>query len=167
MDTQRFTKKVWQLVTLALLFLIWQQAAGAPAAAAPAATFTVNTNNDLADLSVGDGHCDVSVKAGDQCSLRAAIQESNSLATADVIVFDSLVMLIQPTSALPALNTDDRNPTTIYGAGVVTLDGSSAGVGVNGLVLQSYGHTIQGLVITSFDGCGLRITGNKAKVGVV
>src|SRR5437899_13050639 len=45
-----------------------------------AATFTVNASTDLADSSVGDGHCDTdgNLGDGDQCTLRAAIQETNN-----------------------------------------------------------------------------------------
>src|SRR4030095_1566205 len=44
----------------------------------PAATpFIVNSTADTADTAVGDGHCDTdgNLGNGDQCTLRAAIQE--------------------------------------------------------------------------------------------
>jgi len=49
--------------------------AGAPLPAAT--TFTVNSVADTADTNVGDGHCDTdgNLSNGDQCTLRAAIQE--------------------------------------------------------------------------------------------
>ena len=51
----------------------------APAHAAK--TFTVNSNLDCADLSVGDGvgHgvCDARASGGELCTLRAAIQGTN------------------------------------------------------------------------------------------
>src|SRR2546429_7125793 len=55
-----------------------------------AATFTVNTATDLPDTSIGDGHCDTDGNPGngDQCTLRAAIQEANASASADVINFN-------------------------------------------------------------------------------
>lgn len=49
---------------------------------AGAATFTVNTLVDAVDATPGDGACLTAVA---QCSLRAAIQEANALAGADII----------------------------------------------------------------------------------
>jgi hypothetical protein len=42
-----------------------------------AATYTVNSVSDVGDTNVGDGHCDTdgNLANGDQCTLRAAIQE--------------------------------------------------------------------------------------------
>jgi hypothetical protein len=48
-----------------------------------AATFSVNTFQDAADASPGDGAC---ATAAGSCSLRASIQESNALDGADTIV---------------------------------------------------------------------------------
>lgn len=47
----------------------------------------VNTLGDAGDLSL-DGVCDSDAAAGNQCTLRAAIQEANSAATDDSITFD-------------------------------------------------------------------------------
>src|SRR6267142_554050 len=54
-----------------------------------AATFLVNTLADTADTNIGDGHCDTDANLGngDQCTLRAAIQEANALAGDDTINF--------------------------------------------------------------------------------
>ncbi|WP_119071209.1 calcium-binding protein [Rubrobacter indicoceani] len=49
---------------------------------ARAATFTVNSSADAADASPGDGRC---ATGGNECTLRAAIQEANALAGADTI----------------------------------------------------------------------------------
>jgi len=56
-----------------------------PALPAGAANITVNIPDDLADPDLADGDCDVSDAAGDQCSLRAAVQEANQTPAADVI----------------------------------------------------------------------------------
>ncbi len=46
-----------------------------------AVTFTVNTTNDADDAAPGDGNCDSdAVASGSQCSLRAAMKESNAIA---------------------------------------------------------------------------------------
>lgn len=58
--------------------------------AAPSATFTVNQTADLPDANAMDGRCDTNLAlAGDQCSLRAAIQQSNSSPPTDTIKFVS------------------------------------------------------------------------------
>ena len=41
-------------------------------------TVTVDRTTDVSDLNPGDGVCDVSVNAGDQCNLRGAIEELNA-----------------------------------------------------------------------------------------
>jgi hypothetical protein len=53
-----------------------------------AAVFTVSTSLDLVDTAIGDGLCRSS--EGQMCSLRAAIQESNAIPGADVIVLQNL-----------------------------------------------------------------------------
>jgi CSLREA domain-containing protein len=50
-----------------------------------AATFVVNTSDDLPDLNPGDGVCDAAAAAGQQCSLRAAVQTANALGGAHTI----------------------------------------------------------------------------------
>jgi CSLREA domain-containing protein len=52
------------------------------ASSAKAVTFTVNTTNDTVDATAGNGICADSIG---NCSLRAAITESNALAGADII----------------------------------------------------------------------------------
>ena len=51
-----------------------------------AADFIVNQSTDVVDATLGNGVCDTDELAiGDQCSLRAAVQESNALAGDDTI----------------------------------------------------------------------------------
>ena len=72
-------------------------------------TFTVNQTGDASDSALGDGPnvCDVDLPiGGDQCTLRAAIEESNATAGHDVIAFNipgDGVHTIQPLTALPAI----------------------------------------------------------------
>ncbi|MFM8321422.1 MAG: hypothetical protein ACKOC5_10940, partial [Chloroflexota bacterium] len=57
----------------------------APAPAAPQSTFTVTLMTDLSganDAAPGDGVC---LAVGGGCTLRAAIQEANACAGADII----------------------------------------------------------------------------------
>src|SRR5258705_7172071 len=42
-------------------------------------TFTVNATNDVDDVNPGDGICDSDAATGSQCSLRAAMRESNAV----------------------------------------------------------------------------------------
>jgi CSLREA domain-containing protein len=60
-------------------------------AAKPAhtATFTVNGSGDAPDANMDNGVCDSNAFVpGNQCTLRAAIQEANGTAGADTIDFD-------------------------------------------------------------------------------
>jgi hypothetical protein len=50
--------------------------------AAQAATFTVNSNQDLSDADTGDGVC---AAAGGACTLRAAIEQADDTAGADIV----------------------------------------------------------------------------------
>ncbi|MGH0029938.1 MAG: NosD domain-containing protein [Myxococcota bacterium] len=97
---------------------------GAPATAV---SFSVNSTGDLGDNSIGDGDCwtggwvQIGMFGVFECTLRAAIQETNALVGHDTIGFGSPLtpdvfgtIVIAPTSALPAI--DDP----------LTLDGTSA-----------------------------------------
>ena len=88
---------------------------------AQAASFTVNSLGDSPDASPGNGAC---ADAGGQCTLRAAIQESNATFIADTINC-SLAGTIDLNTALPAINFN----TTIQGpgAGTLTVRRSTAG----------------------------------------
>ncbi|HZQ10362.1 MAG TPA: CSLREA domain-containing protein, partial [Anaerolineae bacterium] len=87
-------------------------AANSVAAAAPL-TFVVNTANDSADATPGNGICD----AQGGCTLRAAIDESNAHPGPDFIQFNipgSGVKTINLKTNLPTLS-DTTGPTTIDG----------------------------------------------------
>jgi CSLREA domain-containing protein len=54
---------------------------------AAAATFVVNSTEDLVDLAPGDGDCNARPTGGPRtCTLRAAVQEANALAGDDVVL---------------------------------------------------------------------------------
>ncbi|HSK72394.1 MAG TPA: BACON domain-containing carbohydrate-binding protein, partial [Pyrinomonadaceae bacterium] len=127
----------------------------------PAATFTVNLTSDEEDFNVGDGICDAnSAVAGNQCTLRAAIQEANATTDPDNINFlipISGLQVIQLAASLPAITS----PVVING---YTQPGSSPNtlaVGNNAVFrirINSNGHnalnvtagnsTIRGLLFT-------------------
>ena len=76
--------QLWALVVLATTVVMLL--AVSPARAST--TFTVNSASDFADVNVGDGICDADFSAGNLCTLRAAINESNATAGEDTIEFD-------------------------------------------------------------------------------
>jgi len=68
------------LLGLVILFLV-----AAPFRSAFAVEFTVNDTSDAADSNPGDSACSISIGASGNCTLRAAIQETNALPGADII----------------------------------------------------------------------------------
>ncbi|WP_420629974.1 hypothetical protein [Candidatus Leptofilum sp.] len=139
-------------------------------------TVTVNRISDFSDLNIGDGICDISVNSGDQCTLRAAIEELNALGpdtTRHRIEFDIAgtgPFTITPGSALPEITVPliidgetqpgascptETDPASLQ----IVLDGSNAGTNADGLILEigSDGSTVRGLVIGNFDDKGINI----------
>jgi hypothetical protein len=129
-------------------------------------TFVVNRTTDEADASTGDNVCDVNTgTAGNQCTLRAAIQETNALANSggpDEIRFNipgdkTKVKTIKPDFELPIIgdninNTLDqavvidgytqpgskkntRATGAINAVPKIQLDGSAAGTDADGLII--------------------------------
>ena len=88
---------------------------------------TVDTLDDATDSSIGDGHCDTNGNLGDgeQCTLRAAIQETNSAAGDDTITFSL------PANSTITLNTGlpDLNSVIIAGPGATLLTVQRSTVG--------------------------------------
>lgn len=147
--------------------------AAALAAPVSAALFVVNSDGDG-----DDGQCDTATG----CTLREAIRAANASPGHDQILFfirplDGRVKTIRPRSPLPPLIDPAGvviNGLTQGGAQVntiatgatnarlmVELDGSQAGVPVNGLVVIDGPTTIQGLVINRFVGAGLLLAGGS------
>lgn len=132
-----------------------------------AATFTVNSAND-----VNDGSCD-----GTHCSLREAILAANANAGPDTIHFDipgcGGVCTISPASNLPflldgettidgysqsgAAMATETTPATL----LVELDGTSV-TNNNGLNITSAGNEVSGLIINNFGLYGIVIYGSAA-----
>ncbi|MDP9410080.1 MAG: hypothetical protein M3P70_06170 [Actinomycetota bacterium] len=96
-----------------------------------AETFRADQLADLQDSEPGDGRCDASSEPGDQCTLRAALQESNALDGRDTVVLIEGTYLL----TLPGLDTngdgfpdaeqraatgdlDIKDETTVRGAGL-------------------------------------------------
>lgn len=94
-------------------------------------TFVVNSTGASADIASQDGACDADGSAaGNQCTLRAAIQEANAATGADTIQFgmlgdgarDSVV-------AYNVVGSAERSGVGIDGAGVAATDGSPTTTG--------------------------------------
>jgi parallel beta-helix repeat protein len=163
-----------RLATAIVAFAIgaWAMPAAAPVHADT--TFVVNRTGDASDLNLANDSCDTSTNAGSQCTLRAAIQEANDTPGTDTINFNisTASKVIRPNSPLPSVT--DRvfingytqpgaaeNTQAIWTNAVlrIVLDGINAGQDASGLVLESAGSVVRGLVIQNWDDSGVRIVG--------
>jgi len=144
-----------------------------------AATFVVNKIGDQSDSNLTNSKCDTSPNTGNQCTLRAAIQEANDTPGSDVINFNitSTSETITPLTPLPTITgTVTINGYSQSGASAntkatgndavlkIVIDGVNAGADANGLMVDGAGSIIRGLVIQRFDGAGLVVTGYKVDV---
>jgi photosystem II stability/assembly factor-like uncharacterized protein len=100
----------------------------------------------------------------DAGSLRQAILDSNATTGANTINFSidgGGVQTISLLSALPAITNpvviDGTSEPGFAGAPLIVLDGTSAGAGVNGLLITAGNCTVQGLVIDNFSGAGIAL----------
>jgi parallel beta-helix repeat protein len=124
-------------------------------------------------------------------SLRWAITRANESSGPNAIMFDipaatdpgcvaaSGVCTIQPTSALPVLNShgtlidgytqSGATPATATtpAALKIELDGTYAGTSACGLTLRSASNTIRGLVINRFGRYGINVYGSKTAANVI
>jgi CSLREA domain-containing protein len=126
------------------------------------ATFVVDSTSDSADVNPGDGACDTDGSApGNQCTLRAAIQQANAATGTDTIHFGMLgagVHTIRLHSQLPTLS-DATGPTTIDG---YTQPGSSpntASLASNAKIMVQ----IKGGGHDQFDGLSITSPGNVVR----
>ncbi len=189
-DNRARTLAFWSLAVL-VAASIGVLVAANPAHAAT--TFAVNSTADTQDANLANTVCDVNASvSGNQCTLRAAIQESNNTSGADTIRFNivagtSSVKTISPASALPTIREAVTiNGYTQSGASAntlatgnnavlkVQLNGTNAGTNADGLAITSSNSIIKGLVINRFKGnkrsagngvliSGTGATGNKVQ----
>ncbi len=138
-------------------------------AVAGSSTFTVNTLTDAADTNVGNGVCDSSAAAGEQCTLRAAIQETNAVAGDDTIILPAgtyplTLSGLDNTAALGDL--DITQNLTIIGSGAYATTVRSDVVDRVFDVRGSLAVTLVGLTVkgghpgTSSDGGGILVSTN-------
>src|ERR1043165_6776506 len=144
----------------------------ARASAAPSALFDtifmVNSTGDGADNSPGDGFCNDGTS---NCTLRAAIMESNAFAGTDSSAFNTGgagVHTISPASALPAITAPviidgytqpGASQNTLTGGDnaviQIELDGTNAGTTASGLVITGGSSTVRGLAVNRFGTGGM------------
>jgi len=168
--TRRFTRLLASAAVLSAVLLIWPT----PVSAA-GLTFTVNRVGDASDLNAGNARCDTAAASGNQCTLRAAIEEANAHAGADVIKFNitSSSKVIRPAQELPTITQKltingysqpgaAPNSLSVGDNAVVkiVLDGANA-ANANGLFVQANGVLIKGLVIENFDGEAVEVRGSN------
>ena len=130
----------------------------------------VNTTGDESDADKGDGVCDVDLSEdGEQCTLRAAIEEVNLSKGNDTntITFDipttdtgyssttgTATFTISPKKALPDIKKTVVIDAASQSNGTVELDGKDAGK-ANGLSVQREDATIKGMNIRNFSKDGI------------
>ncbi|MFC2116627.1 choice-of-anchor D domain-containing protein [Bacteroidota bacterium] len=121
----------------------------------------VNSTGDTEDLYSWDGKCDDG--EGD-CTLRAALQESNSRPGKQTIAFNipgDGPHTIQPSYPLPAIIDavviDGTTEPDFTGTPVIEINGNDAGKDAIGFILRSTNNTIQGLAINRFGYYGIQI----------
>lgn len=163
-------------------------AALALAAPAAAAVFTVNTTADGTDVTPGDGICDANPSAPVVCTLRAAVQEANALAGADVISLpggthsltlagleddaasgdldiNSVISIAGAGASVTIVDqtTADRVFEVWFAPSALLLTGLTVSGGDAGAAIGSLGGGIRSLGLVALD--GVHVTGNAARLG--
>ena len=132
--------KPWQLLALIALIL-----APIPASAT---VFVVNVSEDTQDSVPGDGIC---ADVAGNCSLRAAVQESNAWAGPDTIQLPAGTYTLSiPGNAEHAAATGDLDITqglTLYGAGATTTIIDAAGIDRIFEVIHANAVSIEGVTL--------------------
>ena len=125
-----------------------------------AATFTVNSLADTSDAAPGNGTC---ADAGGQCTLRAAIEEANSVFGDDTINF-SVTGTINLTGPLPSLTNMTINGP---GSGLLTVRRDTGG-NYRIFFINGFTVNISGLTVTNgrtADGTAAPVFGNSGGDG--
>lgn len=122
------------------------------------ATFNVNSTDDAVDSMPGDGVCDAAPPAG-QCTVRAAVQEANSLPGADTILIPAgtytLTLSGAGEDAAATGDLDIASVLNIDGAGVdaTVLNGGQLDTVIH--VLASAKVQLRALTVRNGNGVGL------------
>lgn len=150
-------------------------------------TITVDSTGDGSDANIADNICD---DGSGNCTLRAAIEESNGTTgtqtiefaitgTADFTNSGQNGYRISPVTALPQLtdsveidgysqpNSAENtavSPNPLNGRLLIELDGSSIIPSANGLSIQADDTTIKGLIINDWTFDGIEVQANDAVI---
>jgi CSLREA domain-containing protein len=130
----------------------------------------VNTTGDKSDANPNDGVADVDLnEEGNQCTLRAAIEEANRRSDEDsTITFDiptddsgynssTGIVTISPKKPLPTVKKSVTIDATTQSDGTIELNGENAGENADGLRITAGDCSIKGLVIKGFKGNGITV----------
>ena len=121
-----------------------------------AANFTVNNNGDTSDVTAGDGIC---ADAGGNCTLRAAVEETNALSGNDAINFvaslTNATITLTTGVEIQISGTNGTLQINGLGADMLTIDGgagsnrifftnNAANITITGVTMQGGGTLPQG-----------------------
>lgn len=141
--------------------------------------FVVNSDNSLTDEDPSDGDCDTGndVPGGDpECTLLAAIEESNALPGEDTITFDIPgigVPLIEAPDGFDITDPVVIDGSTQPGVGKVEIDGgisygeacgTTNDPDMNGFMITAGPSTLRGLVIHGFCDWGIVLRGGNSVI---
>lgn len=115
---------------------------------------TVNSAGDASDAAPGDGRCDTGGVVGDdpECTLRAAIEETNARSGGDEIdVALTRGARVSLGVALPSI----RSTLTLNGGGIV-VDGANAGAEAIGFEVVAERVVLRDVAVDGFAGDGVR-----------
>jgi uncharacterized repeat protein (TIGR01451 family)/CSLREA domain-containing protein len=143
------TRLTLRLLSALLALSVVGLTASSGTRAAVGTTFTVDSTADTADANVGDGVC---ADAADNCTLRAAIAESNESADRDTIAFTGPLSIALESELPEITNPVDIDGTTqpgCAGSPIVEVRGTGS---QNGLVLNAGDSTVCGLVLNRLFG---------------
>ena len=116
-----------------------------PHVAAADTTFTVNDTTDAVDLDTTNATCDSNIAPGDQCTLRAAIQQANALAaiTSTTTFAIELAAGATYTLTLEGQNDDSAAKGDLDIRANVTINGHGAKVVGNGPLIEGRDRAFQ------------------------
>jgi CSLREA domain-containing protein len=136
---------------------------------AQAQTLVVNSTSDNADANPGDSVCETFTPG--ECTLRAAIHESNANPGTDTINFNipgEGSHTINPSYGfdfiVDPVIIDARTQPGFAGVPLIELNGSNAGPDAFGLVIFAGSSVVRGLVINRFALTGLDIDVNGGNI---
>jgi predicted outer membrane repeat protein len=132
-----------------------------------AVDFTVNLTTDQHDANTADSVCDIDLAtAGEQCSLRAAVEQANALASNDRVLFNL------PANSTITLTTANNGEIFIANSGTLEIVGTGAnnltiggGAGTNRIFYINLATvTISGVKLTGGNGTSLLNSGNGGAI---